>query len=449
MILCILALSGSVVFAAPSAPQAEWGFLVYMNADNDLDPFSVKDLAEIEAVKAKPWLTTIVLVDHATETAALLSIKDGNRSLIREVPEPDMGDVKTLVSFVREAVETAPAKHYALVIWNHGRGWKGPAEEVQGRGISFDDQSGHHITTNQLADGLAEIRKELGRKIDILAFDACNMQMAEVACAVHQGCNFIVGSEEIVPMGGQPYERILGSLVKGATPAQFAGSWVQAFNSFYSAPDQKDAPRTTLSAIDAAGIPDLLDGVTGLAKAMMSGSWNEEIKDALFQVQKFHIRENIDLGHFASILKSRIKEEGIQTACQKLEEILARVIPASGNTGGHMLNARGIAIYFPVSAYSFSKQYSQLQFAKSTLWDEMLFDFYKKITGPSVAADLKANTVRSLAELVRNQDRLLPELKKDALDRARFLIRHDQGISPEVRKEASDLLDTLKDTAGD
>jgi len=438
----LLVIMSAIFYAGvvSAADETEWTLLVYMNADNDLDPFSVIDFREIESVKGKPWLTTVVLVDRATAPAGIYTIRDGETKLVREVPEPDMGSYTTLIEFVKEGFLIAPAEKTALVIWNHGRGWKGPYGDLPSRGISFDDQSGNHITTNQLNSAFAEIKRAVGRNLDILAFDACNMQMLEVICAVYSFVDIIVGAEEIVPLGGMPYDRILNSLSNGMNPDDFSKAWVKAFNDYYSSAAASNEPKTTLSAVNSREIPSLMDDVTGLSKALMSGQWVIEIKDVLFMVQKFHIRENIDLRHFNSIVKSRISDEAVQTACVKLEAGLDKVISASGNTGGYMQNAKGIAIYFPLSSYGFSPKYSDLQFAKTSLWDEMVFDYYKKNTGPTIIADIKAGNPESLRRFAKNAKYAGIEVVQDIVERLNFSLNSARDLPVEIQTEVKNLL---------
>ena len=47
--------------------------------------------------------------------------------------------------------------------------------------ISYDDVSGHVITTEQLALAMGEIQKITGNKVELYGSDACLMAMAEIA----------------------------------------------------------------------------------------------------------------------------------------------------------------------------------------------------------------------------------------------------------------------------
>ena len=103
-----------------------------------------------------------------------------------EFKDCDMGDYKNLVDFVKWGTDNFPAKHYFVAVWNHGSGWhfqdaKIKSGEVSINDISFDDNTGHAITTEQLGTAMAEIKLHIGRNVDIYGSDACLMQMLEVA----------------------------------------------------------------------------------------------------------------------------------------------------------------------------------------------------------------------------------------------------------------------------
>ena len=44
--------------------------------------------------------------------------------LVGDIGEVNMGDPNTLTDFVKWGLETFPARHTALVLWDHGGGWR-------------------------------------------------------------------------------------------------------------------------------------------------------------------------------------------------------------------------------------------------------------------------------------------------------------------------------------
>ncbi|MEM2972044.1 MAG: clostripain-related cysteine peptidase [Candidatus Bathyarchaeia archaeon] len=109
----------------------EWTFIVYLDADNDLESAGIKDLNEMETVGSSNSLAIIVQIDRIqgydssnggwTETRRYYVTQDNdmeniNSDLVGNMGELNMGDASTLSSFVIWAIQNYPAQHYALIL---------------------------------------------------------------------------------------------------------------------------------------------------------------------------------------------------------------------------------------------------------------------------------------------------------------------------------------------
>jgi len=432
-------------FVSPAfaAEPKEWSFFVFLNADNNLDSFGVEDEKEMAAVGSNDKLNIVTLIDREKGPAEIHYIEKGNIKKIKDMGELDMGDYKLLVSWVKDMAEAYPAKHYAVVIWNHGSGWKNASNNVI-KGISYDDSTGNHITTEQLGIAMKEIKEGLGKNLDILFMDACLMQMMEVAYAVKDSVGFVVASEETEPGDGYPYDEILGALKPGMEPVEFAKAAVKAYVASYNGGSQGNSA-STQSAIDCSKLDALKDCIDGFAKASIAGKFAPQFKDALVKVQKFYYRTNIDLSHLVSLLKGSINEEGFQTAAKKLEAACDNAIVYGGNSGATMKNAKGLAIYFPSTSSSFSSEYNKLAFAKDSLWDEMVFDYYKKSTAPAIVADVMKGDFSSLRDYVSSANENNREVTKDLVSKLNFSVFSEGGCSQAIQDTVKSLIKELKD----
>jgi hypothetical protein len=85
------------------------------------------------------------------------------------------------------------------------------------KGISYDDETNHHITTPQMGAMLKGING-----VDVYGSDACLMQMPEVDYELKDSVDYIVGSEETEPGDGYTYNTFLGPLAArpAMTPAE-------------------------------------------------------------------------------------------------------------------------------------------------------------------------------------------------------------------------------------
>ncbi|NLI77102.1 MAG: hypothetical protein GX442_11760 [Candidatus Riflebacteria bacterium] len=424
-----------------AADKKDWTFMVFLNADNNLDSFGVGDMDEMAKVGSSEFANIIVLIDREKGPATLNYVEKGKITLLKEMGEIDMGDYGTLVSFVKDTAAAYPAKHYALVAWNHGSGWK-DNNGAMIKGISYDDESGNHITTNQLTIACSQIKEAIGQNLDIFAFDACLMQMAEVIYAM-PGVDYVVASEETEPGEGWPYDDILNTLKAGTTPAAFAKNMVEKYAASYNGGSQGSSSATQ-SAVEMAKLGAFKDAIDGFAKAAMAGNYGTQFKDALNKVQKFYYRTNIDLPHFVELLKITITDAGFQTACDKLLAASKDLIIANGLSGYNTKNAKGMAIYFPATSYSFSAPYYDLAFAKDTLWDEMVQDFYKKTTAQTVVSDLEEGDLSSLISYVGTANANNREVSAHLIGKLNFAAFAEGGLDPATAQTVQNLVKELK-----
>ena len=358
----------------------EWTFAVFLNADNNLDRFGVEDQEEMARVGSNENINIVTLIDRERGPAQINYIEKGNIKKIKDMGELDMGDYKELVKFAKFIKENYPAKHYMLGIWNHGSGWKAKTDPNVVRGISYDDSSNNHITTNDLTIATKLCSEAFGQKIDILNMDACLMSMAEVAYAIKDNCNYFVGSEETEAGKGTPYDDVLNGWKPGMTPKALASHWVDAYAKSYQGGSQ-GTDNSTQSALDLSKIDDLMDALNGLSKTIMSGDYINKVRLAAGKTVRFAYPENIDLLHFVKNFKALCSgDSSVITACDKLETAAKAAIINSKTTAKKVSynpdyapykEATGIAIYLPMRLNPEAK-YAELNFSKANMWDDML-----------------------------------------------------------------------------
>lgn len=427
-----------------AAQMKEWTLAVFLNADNNLDPFGVEDQEEMSRVGSNDYMNVVSLIDRERGPACINYIEKGNIKKIKDMGELDMGDYHQLVSFMKFIKENYPAKHYGITIWNHGSGWKNKNENSIVRGISYDDSSNNHITNAQLSVALKEINSVLGQKVDMLEFDACLMQMVEVGYACKDYCQFIVGSEEVEPGKGAPYDDILKGVKRGMNAEGFSRNWVKAFTGSYSGGSQGN-DETTQSALDCAKFGPIVDALTGFAKTTMSGKYAKDFVAALKQVQKFEYPENVDLIHFAQLLKARLgNDEAMKTACDKVLAAANNLVIENGHTGYSTKNALGIAIYLPID-FVVEPKYKTLSFAKDSLWDEMIGVLMNNHMADKIIEDVKAGSLEALKKMVAfaqsnpTEKGLYRSIARDL----KYEFLQESKVAPEMEAEFIKLLDEL------
>ncbi|HEY9069016.1 MAG TPA: clostripain-related cysteine peptidase, partial [Candidatus Ozemobacteraceae bacterium] len=433
-ILATVLVLACLVQGSAMAAEKEWTFMVYINADNNLDEYGVLDQEEMAAAGSNDRLDIVTLIDRYAGPATMNHIEKKRITKLSDEGELDMGDWRELVRFAKTAMARFPAKRYALVVWNHGAGWKFRTGEAV-KGISYDDSSNNHITTRQLGEALREIRDVTGRKIDLFCMDACLMQMFEVAWEIRDGCDYIVASEETVPGDGYPYAEVLGALKSGMGPVEFGTAIVNAFRIHYSKDIPQEGPweftgrrsarairKTTMSLLETARLADLREKLDAFARAVMAGNVAPALNEAVKKAEHFTYYDNVDLKDLLDSLKPLVKDPALLEAIGQLGASFRTAILANGTTGtkddgngqggddsdwlhGNRparweipICANGLAVYFPEKLQNYLPAYEELSFAADTLWDEMLRDHFRKSAVARVTADLERGSLEALRE---------------------------------------------------
>ena len=349
-----------------------WTFLVFVNADNNLDSAGVDDLSEMEAAGSTSKVNIVVQMDRWHGPAKRFFVRKGKSDVVQDLGEVNMGDWQELVKFAKWGVETYPAQHYALVVWNHGSGWNKHKSDLFGRGISYDDTDGGHITTAELEQATAAINEVIGSKLDILGFDACLMNMFEVAYQVREQAAFIVGSEETEPGDGWPYDRICKALV--AQPSMSAKDVSKMIVTQYR--KSYGLSGTTQSAISGAALDELrkrTDAFVAACAAADKADVDGAVEAALGDVQRFYYNSYIDFFHFLELFTENVKDSSCQKAAKNVLQYQDVAVVENGVSGIPFMKmkAKGISIYFPTK-YGYYSSYDKLSFSKDSQWNEFL-----------------------------------------------------------------------------
>ena len=356
----------------------EWTFMVFLNADNNLNSYGYEDLDEMTVAGSSDDVSIPVLFDSYDGPADVLYIGTGDYGVIENWGEVDMSDWQTLRDFGVYAVENFPARHYALIMWNHGGGWRNDEKEkkiVPFKGFSNDDHGTAYeisISNGEYASALQGITAALGDKLDIVGFDACLMGMWEVAAASAPYADYLVASEETEPAIGWPYHGFLPGLI--AEPEQTPLALAQSIVDAYHAEDMWDS---TLSVIDLNTMDELNLAITEFADELMANaSLYPQIESAVMSSQSFYYSDFVDLMDFAAEVAD-ISSAPL-TLVTVAENLIAQleVSIAYNQAQSDYPGAFGLSVYLPLgtmvdSAY----QDSGAVWSQATTWDEFLLDF--------------------------------------------------------------------------
>jgi len=391
----------------PSGPEPwiarlsrPWTVLVFLNGDNDLEAAAVDDFVEMASVGSSDDLDIVVQFDripgHDTQYGDWTNTRrfhvqpgdDPDSTPVQTLGEVNMGDPNELVDFAVWGITNYPAQHYLLVIWNHGGGW-GPRRD---RGVSWDDTDGSDFfSVNEVRDALADIRTQTGAELDVLGFDACLMQMVEVAYSVRESCDFVVASEELEPFDGWAYDVFLAAIQANSTAHGICAEIVNAYQA------QHGQTYPTQSAFSTEGLDDLADKIDILAEELMTGMFSEPAnilaarQDASLVTFDYDGDGNenadsyVDLGHLCQLLKAECDAQEIKDAADDVRAALDYALVVNETNGSYYDSAEGLSIYFPdhqpdwVNGDDYYANYqneggspANLDFVADTCWDDFI-----------------------------------------------------------------------------
>jgi DNA uptake protein ComE-like DNA-binding protein len=309
-----------------SLNKKKWTMLVFINADNNLEGAGIGDINEMEKIGSDQNMNILVQIDRHedsfennqehvydvsngnwTGTRRYFIEKDNNETAVtsqikRKLGETDAGTVQSLTDFVKWGINNYPAEHYYLIVWNHGGGLDG---------ISWDDESGSHISAEQ--------------KIDIVNFDACLMAMLEIALQIKDSADIMIASEEVEPGYGLPYTEILAKLAENPniTPDELAKHVVKVYTASYlqggsQAPRQ--AQSVTYSAVKLNKLGPLVTAMDELAQQLISNfnDYTRALHDNTdFKLRTYHNGQH-DLIDFVTFIAEKVKNPQVRSAARKV-----------------------------------------------------------------------------------------------------------------------------------
>jgi hypothetical protein len=357
--------------------NAKWTIMVYMDGDNDLDDCAWDDLMELESVSSTDEIKIVTQLDayyscsgtfryYITGSAPGASYPLYPNDIVQTLPEQNMADPATLTSFVNWAATNYPAEKYLLVLWNHGAGWRD--RNILTKGVIWDDTSGDFMTMAELVQGL----NGTNEGIDIIGFDACLMQMAEVAYEIYgitNAPNYMVTSQATEWWDGWPYDDILAHLLAnpGMTEGVLCETIVDDFINYCGI-------EGTLSTLDfSAGTYDTYQALNSFAIALMASSYQNEIATARSLAQSYSYSSGYrikDLYNFAERIKNSVPD--CQSEAQTVMNQVNNFVLFESHIGSGVTNSHGLSVYLPDYAGEYDSDYNDLQFAIDTQWDEFL-----------------------------------------------------------------------------
>ncbi|PKN74725.1 MAG: hypothetical protein CVU49_06195 [Candidatus Cloacimonetes bacterium HGW-Cloacimonetes-2] len=366
-----------------------WNILVYMAADNNLAQNAVQDFNSMESVDLPPgvrvYLQTDLPAEHSLsggrrwrlgqdQTEQIVSTQLANLGTINS------GDYNTLRSFIAWGKNQYPAERQMLVIWSHGDSWY---KDLKTKYICTDD-SAQEVMSVSSGHLKAALAGHTG--FDILLMDACSMQTIEVLTETLGFADYVIGSQDLVPVKGFPYEDILPLFdqplyqILDQIPELYTNSYLAGGS---QNPSSQGFP-TTCSVIQTTHLWEF-----NLFWGSFCGNWRG-MAEELMQIRQYCYSMNtglaeIDIGEF--IQKVRAEYPNLHYLQLDILSSLWDTAVIAKSAPLYPGDLGSATIWFPDIRYNFDaawRIYRKLDFA-STSWLTLLNLSFGEDTDPPAA----------------------------------------------------------------
>ena len=385
--------------------EKDWLVIYYGAGDNNLRDYIFADLNELEAKGSDKNLHIVALFDAGKKDGkgepisvtpsfqgakAFYLIKDNdpkkvNSPIIGDFGQVNLADPEFMSSFLVQAIKKYPAKHVAVIISDHGAGWLGAIED--------DHPKSSSMSLKDLKRVFSDVKEALGRKLDLLGWDACLMASAEILVGLSPYVRYMVASEESEGADGWPYPNIFSAFGKGIdrafapkkgsppSPRELANSIVKAASSY-----PKQLPTMAAFDMDETKLGEFMDKVREFSDEVREkASSSPRLKKLLFSIYSsterfggwfFNYMDVFDLARRVAqsvdIADKDLKAKASEVLKYKDKLIISSYINKDKHPNANGLHAESSPQYVKKEAY------------RETLWDKRTHwgNMIKEISNP-------------------------------------------------------------------
>ena len=248
--------------------------------------YASQDIDEILQVTGQPDDVNIIIETGGTtkwkkygiDANALSRYHVENKQLVldEKLTKVNMGKRSTFESFLTWGLQEYPADKVGVIFWNHG-GALG--------GVCYDDSIGSSdsLTNSETYQAYQNILPANGiDKLEFVGYDACLMQVQDIAEFNSHYFNYMVGSEETEVGDGWVYNTWIDDVYAGKDTATILKATCDGFIS-------KNGGDQTMSYLDLSKMSDYFEKFEAMAAAIKSTAKSNysSFKNILSSVKSF------------------------------------------------------------------------------------------------------------------------------------------------------------------
>lgn len=259
-------MSAAVHAQTNPAAKRQLTILLYIQARNNLAPFAIQNLRSLTNVGSSANVNFIIQWEQPGQRGVFRYALEGHQIIekYRNLEENNITKpLDRLINAFRWTVNQYPSEKVAVFYWNHGLGpidpiWGNPLRlltyahhprinqkvSIGGithisndhhRGLMFDEEAKVYMNTAELVKAGHCMKTILGRKLDVIGFDACFMSTIEIWHLLSDFAHVGVGSSDIELATGWHYAGIMQQLQQpNASADDIAKAIVSSYGQFYN-----------------------------------------------------------------------------------------------------------------------------------------------------------------------------------------------------------------------
>lgn len=346
----------------PDEELADCTVMIYMVADNNLSSLAYDDLKEMKAGMAKVTKSNVHLLVYIDtgSTPRLVELVNKGGTVTEHVIQTYETRNSCGVAEMQEVMDdlngdkSLIAKKYGFIFWSHGEGWIPSSSQVNTRWIGQDTNPGTHYMD------IADLVGFFGKypKMEFVLFDACFMLSMEVAYALRDQVNYVIGSPTETPGPGADYTSLVPAIMEGGDnmALQIAKAFYEPYEAKYNGGEGNSNASWTAGVSVGAIQTEGLGQLATLTKQLLAHveAVPEELQQTVFNYDKRKLTSSLFVGYYDTVelMDQLLPSEDFATWKVAYEAVLPYWQTTPKNYSGYtglfsMERANGISHYIP------------------------------------------------------------------------------------------------------
>lgn len=333
-----------------SATGPSWTVLMYMCGSTLEEDYSRAgevlsslsyDLPEnvnvaVETGGSRTWS----LEDVYCEYLQRFEVQKNGLRMVDQTAAASMGESDTLYEFIEWGMETYPADNTIVVVWDHGGGPLG--------GVAYDSAYGFDSLD---LEELQEAFSRLKAKPDMIGFDASLMSNLETASALSLYADYMVASEDIMPMSGWDYRGLFEYISENPT-ADMSEVGAVICDGVKNTASGQEADFVSMAVSDLSKATMLSLSFDGMADTMVNAADDvNNLRDLSYAMNELEFLGGnsmwegysnlIDIGELTAVVSEQIGSPASNIVSAINEMVIYRNMSEYHNTSS------GLSVYYP------------------------------------------------------------------------------------------------------